>query len=46
VHGRQEGRFFQGYYGHYCFLPHYVFAGEQLLCAYLRPSNIDEARHA
>src|SRR5262245_12389804 len=25
VHGRQEGRFFHGYYDHYCFLPLYVF---------------------
>jgi hypothetical protein len=46
VHGRQEGRFFHGYYDRYCFLPLYVFAGEQLLCAYLRPSNIDGAKHA
>jgi len=46
VHGKQEGRFFHGYYDHYCFLPLYVFAGEQLLCAYLRPSNIDESKHA
>ena len=46
VHGQQEGRFFHGYYDSYCFLPLYVFAGEQLLCAYLRPSNIDEAKHA
>lgn len=46
VHGQQEGRFFHGYYDRYCFLPLYVFAGEQLLCAYLRPSNIDEAKHA
>ena len=46
VHGKQEGRFFHGYYDHYCFLPLYVFAGDQLLCAYLRPSNIDEAKHA
>lgn len=46
VHGRQEKRFFQGYYDAYCFLPLYVFAGEQLLCAYLRPSNIDGAKHA
>lgn len=35
VHGKQEGRFFQGYYKHYCFLPLYVFCGEHLLCAYL-----------
>jgi len=46
VHGKQEGRFFQGYYKHYCFLPLYVFCGEHLLCAYLRPSNIDAAKHS
>jgi hypothetical protein len=46
VHGKQEGRFFHGYYDSYCFLPLYVFAGGQLLCAYLRPANIDGARHA
>ncbi len=41
VHGRQEGRFFHGYYGHYCYLPLYIFCGEHLLLARLRPSNID-----
>lgn len=41
VHGSQEGRFFHGYYGHYCFLPLYIFCGEHLLRARLRPSNID-----
>ncbi len=46
VHGKQEGRFFHGYYGDYCFLPLYVFCGEQLLVSYLRPSNRDNARHA
>jgi hypothetical protein len=46
VHGLQQGRFFHGYYDHYCFLPLYVFCGGQLLAAYLRPSNIDGARHA
>ena len=46
VHGRQEGRFFHGYYDHYYFLPLYVFCGEQLLVAYLRPSNIDDAKHS
>jgi hypothetical protein len=45
VHGTQEGRFFHGYYDHYCFLPLYVFCGDQLLVAYLRPSNIDGALH-
>jgi hypothetical protein len=46
IHGLQEGRFFHGYYGDWCFLPLYVFCGEQLLVSYLRPSNIDAARHA
>lgn len=40
VHGNQEGRFFHGYCGHYCYLPLYIFAGDFLLCARLRPSNI------
>ncbi|GIK83179.1 MAG: IS1380 family transposase [Alphaproteobacteria bacterium] len=46
LHGQQEGRFFHGYYDHYCFLPLYVFCGEQLLVSYLRPSKIDAAKHA
>lgn len=46
VHGKQQGRFFHGYYDHYCFLPLYVFCGSQLLVSYLRPSNIDGAKHA
>src|SRR5690606_16087763 len=46
VHGHQEGRFFHGYYDHHCFLPLYVFCGDELLAAYLRPANIDAARHA
>jgi len=41
LHGNQEGKFFHGYYGHYCYLPLYIFCGEFLLCARLRPSNID-----
>src|SRR3972149_3008168 len=41
VHGNQEGRFFHGYFGNYCYLPLYIFSGEFLLCARLRPSNID-----
>jgi Transposase DDE domain group 1 len=45
VHGRQEGRFFHGYYDHHCFLPLYVFCGDELLVPYLRPSNIDGAKH-
>jgi Transposase DDE domain group 1 len=46
VHGQQEGRFFHGYYDHYCFLPLYVTCGQQLLVAYLRPANIDGAKHS
>ena len=41
LHGHQEGRFFHGYYGHYCYLPLYIFCGAHLLCARLRRSNID-----
>jgi hypothetical protein len=41
LHGKQEARFFHGYYNHYCYLPLYIFCGDQLLCVRLRPSNID-----
>jgi hypothetical protein len=41
LHGHQAGRFFHGYYMNYCYLPLYIFCGEHLLCARLRPSNID-----
>ena len=41
IHGQQLGRFFHGYYGHYCYLPLYIFAGDHPLAAILRPSNID-----
>src|SRR3954469_830926 len=41
LHGQQEGRFFHGYYGHYCYLPLYVFAGDHLLCARLRTAGQD-----
>jgi hypothetical protein len=43
IHGEQEGRFFHGYYGNYCYLPLYVFCGTHLLAAKLRRSNIDAA---
>jgi hypothetical protein len=43
LHGEQEGQFFHGYYGHCCYLPLYIFCGEHLLGARLRPSNIDAA---
>ena len=46
VHGNQEGKFFHAYYGDYCYLPLYIFIGDQLVCARLRPSNIDGAAGA
>jgi hypothetical protein len=44
LHGRQEGRFFHGYYGNYCYLPLYVFAGGHLLLARLQTADGDPAR--
>jgi hypothetical protein len=41
LHGKQEGRFLQGYYDNYCYLPLYVFCGDHVLCARLRESNHD-----
>jgi hypothetical protein len=41
IHGHQLGRFFHGYYRGYCYLPLYIFCGDHLLCARLRPSDID-----
>ena len=46
LHGKQEGRFFHGFYGHYCYLPLYVFCGDHLLCARLRQANIDASAGA
>src|SRR5258708_17545890 len=43
LHGKQEGRFFHGYYDRYCYLPLYIFCGEHVLCARLRPANHDAA---
>jgi hypothetical protein len=43
LHGEQEGRFFHGYYDSYCYLPLYIFCGDQILCARLRQSNSDAA---
>jgi hypothetical protein len=43
VYGHQPERFFHGYYDSYCYLPLYIFAGDQLLCARLRPANQDAA---
>jgi len=41
IHGSQEGRFYHGYYKNYCYLPLYIFCGEQLLCARLRTADRD-----
>ena len=41
LHGRQEGRFFHGYYRSYCYLPLYVFCGDRLLLARLRTADSD-----
>lgn len=41
IHGHQEGRFFHGFYDHYCYLPLYIFCDNHLLGARLRQSNID-----
>ena len=41
LHGGQEGRFFHGYDGHYCYLPLYIMSGNQVLRARLRPANQD-----
>lgn len=46
VHGEQERRHFNGFYDGYCFLPLYIFCGDHLLVAYLRPGNKGAAHHA
>jgi hypothetical protein len=43
LHGKQEGRFFHGYYDNYCYLPLYIFCGDHVLCARLREANHDAA---
>ena len=46
LHGDQPGRHFHGYYDDYCYLPLYIYCGEHVLAAKLRPSNIDASRGA
>jgi DDE family transposase len=46
VHGKQEGGFYHGYYGNYCYLPLYIFCGDFLLCAKLRQANQDQSAGA
>lgn len=46
AHGNQEQNYFNGFYDGYCFLPLYVFCGDQILVSYLRPSSLGAAHHA
>lgn len=46
THGNQEKRYFNGFYDGYCYLPLYVFCGDQILVSYLRPSSVGAAHHA
>ena len=46
LHGHQLGNFFHGFYGTKCYLPLYIFCGKHLLCAKLRPSDIDASAGA
>ncbi len=46
VHGNQDRRHFNGFYDGYCFLPLYVFCGDQILVSHLRPSSVGAAHHA
>jgi hypothetical protein len=46
LYGHQPERFFHGYYDSYCYLPLYIFAGDQLLCARLRAANQDASAGA
>lgn len=41
LHGHQQGRFFHGFYDHYCYLPLYIFCGDQLLGVRLREAHQD-----
>jgi len=43
LHGKQEGRFFHGHYDCYCYLPLYIYCGDDLLCAKLRTADVDPA---
>ena len=46
AHGQQEQVFFNPYYHHECFAPLFIFCGNHLLAARLRPSNVDPAAGA
>lgn len=46
LHGDQLGKFFHGYYDHYCYYPLFIFCGKHLLAARLRRSNIGDTEGA
>jgi hypothetical protein len=46
VHGKQEGRFFQGFYDEYCYQPRYVFCGPWLLSCTLKTAEVEAAAGA
>jgi hypothetical protein len=43
LHGEQEKAHFHRYYDNYCYLPLYVFCGQDILACVLRPSSRDPA---
>ena len=43
LHGSQEKAHFHRYYDNYCYLPLYVFCGQDILACVLRPSSRDPA---
>ncbi|EIJ48179.1 IS4 family transposase [Herbaspirillum sp. GW103] len=43
LHGAQERSHFHSYYDNYCYLPLYVFCGQDILACVLRPSSRDPA---
>ncbi len=46
LHGTQEGRFYSAYYGEYCYLPLYIFAGNIPLWTQVRTADKDAAAGA
>lgn len=44
LHGQQERAHFNAHYDNYCYLPLYVFCGQDMLACVLRPSDRDPAR--
>lgn len=46
LYGNQESKEYHGYYGSYCYLPLYVYCGDDMVACHLRNSRIDGAKHA